>query len=74
MKRLMILGAFGALLVLSASGCRLGECWRAAWAPRCCPQQAVMVSDPCCVTDSPCYDSCGGGVPVVAAPCAPCGR
>jgi hypothetical protein len=71
MKRLMILGAFGALLVLGTTGCRIGECWRSAWSPRCCSQQAVVVSDGCC--ESPC-DSCGGGVPVVAAPCSSCGR
>jgi hypothetical protein len=75
MKRLMILGAFGALLMLGASGCSLcGEFFGCGRAPRGCRQQACGVSEPCCVTESPCCDPCGGGVPVVAAPCSSCGR
>ena len=71
MKRLTILGVLGALVLLATSGCCS---WRPAWASRCCPQQGCVVSDGCCVSDSPCCDGCGGGVPVVAAPCASCGR
>ncbi len=73
MKRLMILGAFGALLLVGAGGCRLCECLRATCAPRGCAPQAVVVADPC-VMEAPCCDPCGGGVPVVAAPCTSCGR
>jgi hypothetical protein len=68
MKRMMMLIVFGALLS-AASGCHLGECWRSTWGGR-HQQQTVVVSEPCCVSDSPC-DSCGGGT-MVSAPCSSC--
>ena len=66
MKKLMVLTVFGMLLG-STAGCRIGECWREAWNSRFRPQpqQTVVVSEPCVVTDScnPCASPC-------ASPCA----
>jgi hypothetical protein len=68
MKKMLILLVFGTLLGAMA-GCRIGECWRYAWNsrfPARQQQQAVVVGQPCVVTDS-CCAPC-------AAPCAaPCG-
>ena len=64
MKRMLILLMFGMLLGAMA-GCRIGECWNYAWNSRFPPrqqQQAVVVGQPCVVSDS-CCSPC----------CAPCG-
>ncbi len=70
MKKLLVLACFG-MLIGAASGCRVCECWREAWNSRFHPQQqqAVVVSEPCVVTDScctpcaptasPCTSGCG---------------
>ena len=68
MKRVLILLMFGMLLG-AVAGCRIGECWNYAWNSRFPPrqqqQQAVVVGQPCVVSDS-CCTPCG-------APCnAPC--
>jgi hypothetical protein len=62
MKKLLILLVFGTLLG-AVAGCRIGECWNYAWNSRFPPrqQQAVVVGQPCIVTDSCC------------TPCSPCG-
>lgn len=68
MKKQLMLLAFGILMV-AASGCHVGECWRYAWNSRFHPErnapqgQTVIMGDPC----DPC-DPCGGGAPM-AAPC-----
>lgn len=75
MKRLLTLMMFGMLLG-SMTGCRVCDCWRQAWNSRFHPQQqqqAVIVSEPCVVTDScstPCGSPCGsgGGVTTVVTP------
>lgn len=69
MKRLMLVAVLGVLLA-GTSGCRICECWRAAWNSRFHPQQAAVVSEPCYVTESPC-DPCGGTT-VTTAPCTTC--
>lgn len=57
MKRLMILAVLG-VLACGTAGCRIGECWRYAWNSRFHPQQqAVVVTEPCVVTD-PCCNPC----------------
>jgi hypothetical protein len=64
MKRLMVLMIFG-MLFGSATGCRIGECWRYAWNSRFPPRQNVVVTEPCVVSD-PCCDPC-------SSPCSsPC--
>jgi hypothetical protein len=74
MKRLMILGVFGAL-VACMSGCRVAECWRYAWNSRFHPQQTMVVAEPCVVTDSPCCESsCCEGAVVTTPPCASCAQ
>ena len=79
MKRMLILLMFGMLLGAMA-GCRIGECWNYAWNSRFPPrqqQQAVVVGQPCVVSDSccnpcnaPCSSPCGApcGAPCNAAP------
>jgi hypothetical protein len=64
-KKLMILTVLG-LLFGSVAGCHIGECWRESRAER-NPQQAVIVSEPCVVTDS-CCNSCGTSCSSCAAP------
>ena len=69
MKRVLILLVFGMLLGAMA-GCRIGECWNYAWNSRFPPrqpQQAVVVGQPCVVSDS-CCSPCGTCVPC-SAPC-----
>jgi hypothetical protein len=69
MKRVMMLLVCGALLV-GATGCHVGECWRYAWNSRFHPErnapqaQPFVVADPC----DPCCDSCGGATTVVPGP------
>jgi hypothetical protein len=75
MKRVLILLMLGMLLGAMV-GCRIGECWNYAWNSRFPPrqqQQAVVVGQPCVVSDScaPCPAPCGpacGGAPYNAAP------
>jgi hypothetical protein len=59
MRKLLALAVLSVLLG-GATGCRIGECWREAWCSRLCPQrqQAVIVSEPCVVTDSCCNPCC----------------
>jgi len=70
MKRLMMCAVLGVLLA-GATGCRIGECWRSAWASRRPPQQMMVCSDSCVVSES--CDPCGGGTIVSSpAPCSSC--
>jgi hypothetical protein len=73
MRKLLTLMILG-LLLGSMTGCRIGQCWREAWNSRFHPQpqQTVICSDPCVVSDScasPCGTACspcsGGGMPVI---------
>ena len=72
MKRLLVLMVFGMLLG-SATGCRIGECWRYAWNSRFPPRQTVVVtepyvvSDPCC---DPCATPCGAATLMAPGPAA----
>jgi hypothetical protein len=54
------------MLIGGASGCRIGQCWREAWCSRLCPQrqQAVIVADPCVMSD-PCCGSCSAPAPMM---------
>jgi hypothetical protein len=77
MKRLMVLMIFG-MLLCSATGCRIGECWRYAWNSRFPPRQTVVVAEPCVVTEScgnpcasPCSSPCGGATLMAPGPAAP---
>ena len=65
MKKLLALVVLS-LMLSCAAGCRIGECWREAWRSRFCPQpqQSMVVSEPCVVSDS-CCSPC-------ATQCAPC--
>jgi hypothetical protein len=77
MKRLLTFAVLGVLLG-GLSGCHICECWHEAWNSRTaapCAQQrpAVVVAQPCVVTDSccspcasPCASPCG-------SPCTSCG-
>ena len=77
MRKLLALAMFGMLLG-GMAGCRIGECWREAWCSHCRPQQSAvivgepcMMSDPCCTTCAPCGSPCGspcGGS--CGSPCA----
>lgn len=67
MKKLIVVIAFG-MLLSSAAGCRIAECWRYAWNSRFGnqqPQQTVIVSEPCVVAD-PCSTPCS--TPTMVAP------
>jgi hypothetical protein len=74
MKRLMMYAVLGALLA-GTTGCHIGDCWRSAWNSRCNRQQAMVCSEPCIVSDSPC-DTCYGGTATVmpSAPCSSCAQ
>jgi len=68
MKRLMILAVLG-ILLSSAVGCRIAECWKYAWNSRFHPQQqqqTVVVAEPACVVTDTCASPCES--PCAAAP------
>jgi hypothetical protein len=73
MKKRFLLMMF-AVLLASTAGCRIGECWREAWNSRFHPQQpqqAVIVTDPCVVSESvcnPCPSPCGATPMITPGP------
>ena len=68
MKKLLTLIVLGMLLSGSV-GCRIAECWRYAWNSRFPKhtQQAVVVTDPCVVSDQ-CAAPCCGAPAITTSP------
>jgi hypothetical protein len=68
MKKQMMLLAFGILMV-AASGCHVGECWRYAWNSRFHPERNAPQAQTCVPVECDPCDACGGGGVPMAAPC-----
>lgn len=74
MKRLLILAVLG-IVVSSAAGCRIAECWKYAWNSRFPPkqqQQTIVVAEPACVVtdscESPCDSPCSSAPVITSTP------